>query len=87
MRLFPISPTLKDSRYVMIVNKDYSKGHSITTTFQQPVRLETISPLNGQPEAVPSTSPRKDFPETFILSFGPGEGKLFKVGELKMNQP
>ncbi len=70
-------------RYVMIVNKDYAKGHSIATTFQQPVRLEMISPVNGEPEAIATTSPGKDFRETYELTFGPGEGKLFKVGELK----
>jgi hypothetical protein len=73
-------------RYVMVVNKDYAKGHSIAITFRQPVRLETISPLNGQTEAIPDTSPGEDLQETSVLSFGPGEGKLFKVGELKMSQ-
>jgi hypothetical protein len=74
----------KGSRYVMIVNKDYAKGHSITIRFRQPVRLETISPRNGQPEETAGTSPERDCQDAFVLAFGPGEGKLFKVvDELK----
>jgi hypothetical protein len=76
----------KGARYVMVVNKDYAQDHSIAIAFRQPVRLETISPLNGQPEAIPGISPGKDVQENIVLSFGAGEGKLFKVGELKVSQ-
>jgi hypothetical protein len=71
------------SRYVMIVNKDYAKAHSITTTFEQPVRLESISPVNGKAEPVATASPEKSSQETYELPFAPGEGRLFKVEELK----
>ena len=73
----------RGSRYAAIVKKDYATGHSITIRFQSPVRLETISPRNGQPEATAGTSPERDCQDAFVLVFGPGEGKLFKVDELK----
>jgi hypothetical protein len=76
----------KGSRYLMIVNKDYAQKHSISITFEQPVQLDMISPVNGQSEAIAGVSPEKDSQESFALSFGAGEGKLFKISELKTNQ-
>jgi hypothetical protein len=76
----------KGARYVMVVNKDYVKGHSITITFQQPAQLKMISPRDGQPEATASALPGKDAQDTFVIAFGPGEGKLFRADELKTNQ-
>lgn len=74
------------SRYVMIVNKDYAKAHSLTATFQRPVRLELVSPVTGKAEPVATASPENDSQETYELPFAPGEGKLFKVEERKKDE-
>jgi hypothetical protein len=76
---------LKGSRFVMVVNKDYKKGHDVAITFSQPVGLEKISAIDGRSNALPAGEQEKGSQARWKITLAAGEGTLLKL--LPQRQP